>query len=88
MKACPLCKNSYEDWVEFCFQDGMPLVVEAAPKAAQAPKAAPAAPVPPPAVQAPPPPAAPPGALGGYDSQWDAFDAQHQQHQSGRGQQP
>ncbi len=29
MKACPLCKSTYDDWIDFCFNDGMPLVAEA-----------------------------------------------------------
>ena len=26
MNACPHCQQTYEDWVEFCFEDGTPLV--------------------------------------------------------------
>ncbi len=26
MKICPLCHTTYEDWIDFCFNDGMPLV--------------------------------------------------------------
>ena len=26
MKTCPLCSTTYEDWIDFCFSDGMPLV--------------------------------------------------------------
>ncbi|MSP56405.1 MAG: PEGA domain-containing protein [Myxococcales bacterium] len=26
MKNCPLCHTTYEDWIDFCFNDGMPLV--------------------------------------------------------------
>lgn len=26
MKACPTCNATYEDWIEFCFTDGTPLV--------------------------------------------------------------
>jgi hypothetical protein len=49
MKACPNCQSTYEDWIEFCFNDGVPLV-------AQEPKPAPALPKP-----VPPPQAAPAG---------------------------
>ncbi|MBM4391600.1 MAG: hypothetical protein FJ090_10805, partial [Deltaproteobacteria bacterium] len=65
MKVCSLCKNNYEDWVEFCFQDGHPLV--AAPVVA--------------AVAAPPPPpvsssvASAPSLDPGASADWDAFDA-------------
>ncbi len=65
MKACPLCKNSYEDWVEFCFQDGMPLVAPAAAKPAppaQAPTLASA-------------PSLPPDLADGGLPSFDAFDA-------------
>lgn len=26
MKACPICQSTYEDWIEFCFNEGVPLV--------------------------------------------------------------
>lgn len=28
MKICPLCHTTYEDWIDFCFSDGMPLVAK------------------------------------------------------------
>lgn len=40
MKACPTCQSTYEDWIEFCFNDGVPLVAYE-PKAAPAAKSAP-----------------------------------------------
>lgn len=50
MKACPNCQSTYEDWIEFCFNDGVPLVAyepkaqprvpDARPSAARAPQAA------------------------------------------------
>lgn len=40
MKACPICKNAYEDWVEFCFQDGAPLVAQAGGAKPAAPRVA------------------------------------------------
>jgi hypothetical protein len=47
MKACPHCQSTYEDWIEFCFNDGVPLVMQE-PKAAPPPRAS--------ARSAPPPP--------------------------------
>jgi hypothetical protein len=41
MKACPLCKSTYDDWIDFCFNDGMPLVAPAVVAAAQPAVAAP-----------------------------------------------
>lgn len=29
MKICPLCNTTYEDWIDFCFADGMPLTAQA-----------------------------------------------------------
>ncbi|MFN7145566.1 MAG: hypothetical protein ACK4YP_17455, partial [Myxococcota bacterium] len=40
MKACPNCQSTYEDWIEFCFNDGVPLVAYE-PKAPPAPKSTP-----------------------------------------------
>ena len=65
MKACPLCKNSYEDWVEFCFHDGMPLVVHAASRPAAAPKMPTLASA----------PTLPPSMSEGGGPSFDAFDA-------------
>jgi len=28
MKICPLCNTTYEDWIDFCFSDGMPLLAK------------------------------------------------------------
>lgn len=73
MKLCPLCKNSYEDWVEFCFQDGYPLVVQAA----AAPAVAPPAPAPSQPTQAAPRSAlsSAPAMDSSSSADWDAFDA-------------
>ncbi len=45
MKVCPICQNTYEDWIDFCFQDGSPLAAGAAPP--PAPKLEKAKPAPP-----------------------------------------
>ena len=37
MKACPHCSTTYDDRVDFCFRDGTPLEVSAAPVVAEAP---------------------------------------------------
>lgn len=42
MKVCPHCKSTYEDWIDFCFNDGIPLVQQEGKPAGEA--AAPAAP--------------------------------------------
>ena len=45
MKACPNCQSAYEDWIEFCFNDGVPLVpIEPKAAAPQKPASKPAAP--------------------------------------------
>ena len=39
MKSCPICGSTYADRVDFCFQDGAPLVASAAaPQVAPAPE--------------------------------------------------
>jgi hypothetical protein len=56
MKACPICQSTYEDWIEFCFNDGVPLV-------AYEPKP------PPPRASAPRPPvSAPSASTSSYDA--------------------
>ncbi|MES2637855.1 MAG: PEGA domain-containing protein [Myxococcota bacterium] len=56
MKACPICQSTYEDWIEFCFNDGVPLV-------AYEPKP------PPPRASAPRPPvSAPASSTSSYDA--------------------
>ena len=69
MKVCPLCKSDYEDWIDFCFNDGIPLVLKAEgapvaepPVAEAAAQVAAPTPVAAPAPTAAPLPTAPPGA--------------------------
>lgn len=40
MKSCPVCKSTYEDWIDFCFNDGIPLVAVQTPAPAATPAAA------------------------------------------------
>ncbi len=80
MKVCSLCKNSYEDWVEFCFQDGQPLLAGAASPAGATSGSAPppvSLPVaPPPAVSTVPSSVASAPSLDpGASADWDAFEA-------------
>ncbi|MFZ5478377.1 MAG: PEGA domain-containing protein [Myxococcota bacterium] len=44
MKSCPTCKSTYEDWIDFCFNDGQPLVTQETTPA-PAPAAAPPSPL-------------------------------------------
>lgn len=47
MKSCPHCQSTYEDWIEFCFNDGIPLVIvesKAPPPAKPTPAPAPPTP--------------------------------------------
>lgn len=73
MKICPLCHTTYEDWIDFCFNDGMPLVAKggaaspllvrpASASIAPAPRLADEADLPVTGNVRPPPPAAPVGA--------------------------
>jgi hypothetical protein len=76
MKTCPLCSTTYEDWIDFCFSDGMPLVamggassplrVTAATEVAEAaPRLTDAAELP--SSETAPPPEAPAAAVGHGD---------------------
>ncbi len=77
MKVCSLCKNSYEDWVEFCFQDGQPLVAGPASAGIAAGASAPPPPpvAPPPVSSVPSSVASAPSLDPGASADWDAFDA-------------
>lgn len=52
MKACPLCQSTYEDWIDFCFHDGAPLVAKSSTPRPAAPLAFDVAPTSPPGFDA------------------------------------
>ncbi|MEC8425063.1 MAG: hypothetical protein VX000_14865, partial [Myxococcota bacterium] len=45
MKVCPICSSTYDDKVDFCFQDGAPLVPAGGSASTVSPSAAGAVPV-------------------------------------------